>query len=40
MPATLQELGVNVVIDIKMEAAPLQSDISDIVGMDDLKHPQ
>lgn len=40
MPATLQELDVNVVIDTKMEAAPLQSDISDIVGMDDLKHPQ
>lgn len=40
MPATLRELDVNVVIDIKMEAAPLQSDISDIVGMDDLKHPQ
>lgn len=40
MPATLRELDVNVVIDIKMEAALLQSDISDIVGMDDLKHPQ
>lgn len=40
MPPTLRELDVNVVIDIRMEAAPLQSDISNIVGMDDVKHPQ
>lgn len=40
MPATLGELDVNVVIDIRMEAAALQSDISNIVGMDDVKHPQ
>ena len=40
MPAALGELDVNVVIDIRMEAAPLQSDISDIVRMDDVNHPQ
>lgn len=40
MPATPGELDVNVVIDISTEAAPLQSDISDIVGTDDVKHPQ
>lgn len=40
MPATSGELDVNVVIDIRMEAAALQSDISDIVGTGDVKHPQ
>ena len=40
MPATPGELDVSVVIDIRMEAAPLQSDISDIVGTEDVKHPQ
>lgn len=40
MPATSGELNVNVVIDIRMEAAALQSDISDIVGTGDVKHPR
>lgn len=40
MPAPWGELDVSVVIDIRMESAPLQSDISDIVGTDDAKHPQ
>lgn len=40
MAAALGELDVNAVIDTRMEAVPLQSDILDTVGTDDVKHPQ
>jgi len=36
----LRELEVNVVIDIRMEAAALQSGILDTVGTGDVKHPR